>query len=66
MIMGQVVVDPFAPSQPTLIGSLFAIINGVLGVMALFWFLTITLKTIVKAGHQGQVSTAVDLRCTRS
>ncbi|KUG43727.1 TraY protein, partial [Pseudomonas savastanoi pv. fraxini] len=28
MIMGQVAVDPFAPSQPTLIGSLFAIING--------------------------------------
>ncbi|SDR52785.1 DotA/TraY family protein [Pseudomonas cannabina] len=54
MIMGQVAVDPFAPSQPTLIGSLFAIINGVLAVMALFWFLTITLKTIVKAGHQGQ------------
>ncbi|RMP30161.1 TraY protein, partial [Pseudomonas amygdali pv. lachrymans] len=54
MIMGQVAVDPFAPAQPTLIGSLFAIINGVLAVMALFWFLTITMKTIVKAGHQGQ------------
>lgn len=55
MIFGQVVVDPFAASEPTLIGSLFAIINGFLGVLALFWFLTITMKTIVKAGHQGQV-----------
>ncbi|EFW82965.1 traY protein [Pseudomonas savastanoi pv. glycinea str. race 4] len=55
MIFGQVVVDPFAPSEPTLIGSLFAIINGFLGVLAMFWFLTITVKTIVKAGHQGQV-----------
>ncbi|MFA0921784.1 DotA/TraY family protein [Pseudomonas tremae] len=54
MIMGQVAVDPFAPSEPTLLGSLFGIINGVLAVMALFWFLTITMKTIVKAGHQGQ------------
>lgn len=55
MIFGQVVVDPFASSEPTLIGSLFAIINGFLGVLAMFWFLTITVKTIVKAGHQGQV-----------
>ncbi|WP_183142522.1 DotA/TraY family protein, partial [Pseudomonas coronafaciens] len=54
MIFGQVAVDPFAPSQPTLIGSLFAIINGFLAVLAMFWFLTITMKTIVKAGHQGQ------------
>ncbi|MBW5416255.1 DotA/TraY family protein [Pseudomonas sp. MAG002Y] len=55
MIFGQVVVNPFASSEPTLIGSLFAIINGVLSVLALFWFLTITMKTIVKSGHQGQV-----------
>lgn len=54
MIFGQVAVDPFSTSDITLIGSLFAIINGFLAVLALFWFLTITLKTIVKAGHQGQ------------
>lgn len=54
MIFGQVVVDPFSNSDITLIGSLFAIVNGFLAVLALFWFLTITLKTIVKAGHQGQ------------
>ncbi|MQT44264.1 DotA/TraY family protein, partial [Pseudomonas sp. FSL R10-0765] len=51
----DVVLNPFAPSQPTLIGSLFALINGFLSVLALFWFLYITMKTIVKAGHQGQV-----------
>lgn len=55
MIFGDVVLNPFAPSQPTLIGSLFALINGFLSVLALFWFLYITMKTIVKAGHQGQV-----------
>ena len=55
MIFGDVVTNPFAPSNPTLIGSLFAIINGFLSVVALFWFLAITLKGLVKAGHQGQV-----------
>jgi conjugal transfer/type IV secretion protein DotA/TraY len=38
-----------------LIGSLFALINGFLSVLALFWFLAITMRTIVKSGHQGQV-----------
>ncbi|MQT40419.1 DotA/TraY family protein [Pseudomonas sp. FSL R10-0765] len=55
MIFGDVVLNPFAPSQPTLIGSLFALINGFLSVLALFWFLAITMRTIVKSGHQGQV-----------
>jgi len=55
MIFGDVVLNPFAPSTPTLIGSLFALINGFLSVLALFWFLAITMRTIVKSGHQGQV-----------
>jgi len=54
MIFGQVVIDPFSPSETTLIGSLFGIMNGFLAVLAMFWFLSITLKTVVKAGHQGQ------------
>lgn len=54
MIFGDVVLNPFAPSTPTLIGSLFALINGFLSVLALFWFLAITMRTIVKSGHQGQ------------
>ena len=55
MIFGDVVLHPFTPGQQTVIGSLFAIINGVLCAIALFWFLTITLKTVVKAGHEGRV-----------
>lgn len=55
MIFGQVVIDPFGQSDVTLIGSLFATINGYLAVLAMFWFLAVTIKTIVKSGHQGQV-----------
>ncbi len=55
MIFGEVVLNPFAPTRLTLIGSLFAIINGFLSVLALFWFLTITMKTLVKSGHEGKV-----------
>ncbi|MEB0288831.1 hypothetical protein QN355_20075, partial [Cryobacterium sp. 10S3] len=55
MIFGDVVIHPFAPSKQTLIGALFATINGVLSAVAMFWFLTITVKTVVKSGHQGQV-----------
>jgi conjugal transfer/type IV secretion protein DotA/TraY len=55
MIFGDVVLHPFNPGQQTLIGSLFAIINGVLCAIALFWFLTVTMKTVVKAGHEGRV-----------
>ncbi len=55
MIFGDVVLNPFSTSRPTLIGALFAIVNGVLSALALFWFLTITVKTVVKSGHQGQV-----------
>lgn len=55
MIFGDVVLHPFQPGAPTLIGSLFALINGVLCAIALFWFLTVTLKTVVKGGHEGRV-----------
>lgn len=55
MIFGDVVLNPFSTSKPTLIGALFAIINGVLSALALMWFLTITVKGLVKSGHQGQV-----------
>ncbi|MBD8577594.1 DotA/TraY family protein [Pseudomonas syringae] len=55
MIFGDVVLNPFKPSQRTLIGSLFAILNGILATVAVAWFLTITVKAFVKAGHEGQV-----------
>lgn len=55
MIFGDVVIHPLQPSQMTLIGSLFAILNGILATVAFVWFSMVTVKGLVKAGHQGQV-----------
>ena len=55
MIFGDVVITPFQPGQATLIGSLFALLNGVLCTVALVWFLTVTLKTLFKGGQDGKV-----------
>jgi hypothetical protein len=55
MVFGDVVVSPFQPGSPTLIGSLFALMNGVLCSIALFWFLTVTMKSLMKSGHEGRV-----------
>lgn len=55
MIFGDVVITPFQPGQATLIGSLFALLNGVLCTVALVWFLTVTLKTLFKGGQDGRV-----------
>lgn len=54
-VFGQVVADPFHASEMTLMGSLFALMNGILAAIALFWFLTVTLKHVVTSGAQGQV-----------
>lgn len=54
-IFGQVVTSPFNPGETTLIGSLFGVLNGVLAAIAFFWFMTITLKGIIKSGHEGRV-----------
>lgn len=58
MIFGDVVVTPFQPGQATLIGSLFALLNGVLCAVALVWFLIVTLKTLFKGGQDGKVFAA--------
>ncbi|MBF1996099.1 DotA/TraY family protein [Serratia symbiotica] len=55
MIFGDVVLSPFQPGQPTLIGSLFAMLNGVLCTVALVWFLVVTLKSLYQGGQEGQV-----------
>lgn len=55
MIFGDVVLTPFQPGQQTLIGSLFALLNGVLCAVALVWFLIVTLKTLFKGGQDGKV-----------
>ncbi|MBL2697161.1 conjugal transfer protein TraY, partial [Klebsiella pneumoniae] len=54
-IFGDVVTSPFTSTDTTVIGSLFGILNGVICAIALFWFLTVTLKSIVKAGNAGKV-----------
>lgn len=54
-IFGDVVTSPFTTTDTTVIGSLFGILNGVICAIALFWFLTVTLKSIVKAGNAGKV-----------
>jgi len=53
MIFGDVVINPMQPSQVTLIGSLFAIINGVLAAVAIAWCSITLIKSLVKAGHEG-------------
>jgi len=58
MIFGDVVLTPFQPGQATLIGSLFALLNGVLCSVALVWFLIVTLKTVFKSGQDGKVFSA--------
>lgn len=58
MIFGDVVISPFQPGQATLIGSLFALLNGVLCTVALAWFLIVTLKTLYKGGQEGQIFTS--------
>ncbi|MEQ9927986.1 DotA/TraY family protein [Pectobacterium parvum] len=58
MIFGDVVLTPFQPGQATLIGSLFALLNGVLCAVALVWFLIVTLKTLFKGGQDGKVFNA--------
>lgn len=55
MIFGDVVINPLQPSQTTLIGSLFGILNGILSTLAFIWFLTVTVKGFVKSGYEGRV-----------
>lgn len=53
-IFGNIVTSP-SSTDTTVIGSLFGILNGVLCAIALFWFLTVTLKGIIKSGSEGKV-----------
>nr|WP_233609733.1 MULTISPECIES: DotA/TraY family protein [Citrobacter] len=54
-IFGDVVLDPLAAGNTTMIGNLFALFNGIIAVLAVVWFVIIGLKHINKTGHQGKV-----------
>lgn len=54
-IFGDVVLDPLAAGNTTMIGNLFALFNGIIAVLAVVWFVFIGLKHINKTGHQGKV-----------
>lgn len=58
MIFGNVVISPFQPGQPTLIGSLFALLNGVLCAVAFVYFAVVTLKSLYRSGQEGKVFSA--------
>ncbi|EEJ2566798.1 DotA/TraY family protein [Salmonella enterica subsp. enterica] len=54
MIFGDVVTNPLS-TNATMVGQLFFIFNGIVFVLAVIWFLLISLKHITKAGHTGKV-----------
>lgn len=54
-IFGDVVLDPLAAGNTTMIGNLFALFNGIIAILAVVWFIFIGLKHINKTGHQGKV-----------
>lgn len=53
-IFGDVVTNPLAGGNTTIIGNLFAVFNGIIAILAVIWFIIIGLKHINKAGHQGK------------
>lgn len=54
-IFGDVVLNPMASGNTTMIGNLFALFNGIIAVLAVVWFIFIGLRHINKTGHQGKV-----------
>lgn len=54
-IFGDVVLNPMAGGNTTMIGNLFALFNGIIAVLAVVWFIFIGLRHINKTGHQGKV-----------
>ncbi|MEI7307134.1 DotA/TraY family protein [Pectobacterium atrosepticum] len=54
-IFGDVVTNPLAGGNTTMIGNLFALFNGIISILAVVWFIVIGLRHISKTGHQGKV-----------
>ncbi|CNB82465.1 DotA/TraY family protein [Yersinia similis] len=55
MIFGDVVNNPLSPTNTSMIGELFFVLNSIIATIAMFWFLSVTLRQTVRAGNQGQV-----------
>lgn len=55
MIFGNVVNNPLDPGDASMLGNLYFVLNSVIAATALFWFLVITFKQIVRTGHHGKV-----------
>jgi len=61
-IFGDVVTNPLSTSDPTLIGSMFWVFNNIIAVLAIVWCIFISIRHVVRSGHQGQVfSTGRDI-----
>ncbi|EIQ1246831.1 DotA/TraY family protein, partial [Salmonella enterica subsp. enterica serovar Anatum] len=54
-IFGDVVTNPLSTSDPTLIGSMFWVFNNIIAVLAIVWCIFISVRHVVRSGHQGQV-----------
>ncbi|MBE0026665.1 DotA/TraY family protein [Citrobacter koseri] len=57
-IFGDVVTNPLAGGNTTMVGNLFALFNGIIAILAIVWFIFIGLRHINKTGHQGKVFSA--------
>ncbi|HHE3366738.1 TPA: DotA/TraY family protein, partial [Salmonella enterica] len=57
-IFGDVVTNPLAGGNTTMVGNLFALFNGIIAILAVVWFIFIGLRHINKTGHQGKVFSA--------
>ncbi|ELV9460700.1 DotA/TraY family protein [Salmonella enterica] len=55
MIFGNVVNNPLDPGDASMLGNLYFVLNSVIAATALFWFLVITFRQIVRTGHHGKV-----------
>ncbi|AWK15724.1 DotA/TraY family protein [Candidatus Fukatsuia symbiotica] len=55
MIFGDIVNNPLHPTNTSMIGQLFFFFNSIIAAVAMFWFVAVTLRQLVRAGHQGQV-----------
>ncbi|MCT4709253.1 DotA/TraY family protein [Enterobacteriaceae bacterium H11S18] len=54
MMFGDVVTNPLSTNR-SMVGELFFVFNGIVMAVAVVYFLTVTLRHVVKVGHKGKV-----------